>query len=123
MENLFDLFCSTCEATDLHKHRSALYEWLNDVWSNRNAVWYGELERIALQAFTEYCKTLSNPSILALIGVTHVADNIQETDESVLAAIERSMMDATAPAPLSMDFDEEELAEAIRRSMETDLER
>ena len=30
VENLYDLFCSSCEDTELVCHRSALEEWLND---------------------------------------------------------------------------------------------
>ena len=122
MDNLFEAFCSACEATDLHKHRSALYEWLNDQWEDKNAQWYSELQRLAIEAFAEYCKTLNNPSTLTLTGVTHVPQKFHESDEALVAAIKQSTTDESVPTDFTLQFDEAELAEAIRRSLETDAE-
>ena len=81
--NLFDLFCSTCEATGLHQHRNALYEWLTDDWTDGNAEWYPKLDRIARGAFTEYCKTLREPGVVTLMMATDDAIDMQEPVEGV----------------------------------------
>ena len=97
----------------MHEHRGALLEWLNDEWKAKNAEWYNELQRLAFEAFAAYGKTLKNPDALALIGGV----SNQESDELLMATIKQSTMtDESVPT----DFDEAEIAEAIRCSLETE---
>ena len=112
VENLYELFCSACEDTELLRHRSALEEWLNDERTVTNDKWYLELERIAMEAFTKYCETLmqSTCSVLTEIGISHDAINVQ---------LERGHVEEFGiPSGWSHDvFDEEEIQKALRLSM------
>ena len=90
-DNLFEAFCSACEATELHKHRSALFEWLNDQWEDKNAEWYGALQEHAFGAFEKYCKALRNPEVMTLIDFTRVPEKSHESGEELEEAIRRSL--------------------------------
>ena len=91
VENLFEAFCSACEATALHQHRSALEEWLNDQLEEKNAEWYGVLQEHAFGAFRKYCKALRNPEVMTLIDSTRVPEKSHESDEELEEAIRRSL--------------------------------
>lgn len=92
VEKLFELFCSACEATHLFEHRSALHEWLNHEEDIARVSLHRELDTKASHAFTSYCKTLRNPNVLELLGVTYGTSDLQE------------------PLPVS-DFEDEDFVE------------
>ena len=112
VENLYELFCSTCEDTELLKHRSALEEWLSDERTATNDKWYPELERIAMEAFTKYCETLmqSTCSVLTEIGISH---------DVIYVQLERGHVEEFGiPSGWSHDvFDKEEIQKALSLSM------
>ena len=88
---MFEAFCSACEATELHQHRSALEEWLNDQLEEKNAEWYGVLQEHASAAFRKYRKALRNPEVKRLIDFTRAPEKSHETDEELEEAIRRSL--------------------------------
>ena len=112
VENLYELFCSICEDTVLCFHRNALFEWLIDDRIGGRAHLYLLLDRNAVEAFTKYCGCLNHPGRLKEVGFKHHA-----IDKQVVAT-ERGN-EVGVPAGFGMlDYDAQEIKEALRRSME-----